>query len=269
MNGEGVPDIVLERYRLGELPASERARIDDLLRRQPQLRQRLASLDRSDEEWRRTVSPEQLAAQVRTRLAGSTTRGARGWHAVYWSELTALAIALVLLFIVVPRTVDRASDSRPVSTGAGGSGDDRIKGLRPSLTIYRRTANGSESLADGAVARAGDLLRVGYRAAGKAYGAIISIDSRRSITVHLPPNGERAAALRRESTVLLDHAYELDDAPDWERFYFITGDTPFAVPPVVDAIRRATAARGAVPPALVLPGGLEQATFSIQKEARP
>ena len=29
--------------------------------------------------------------------------------------------------------------------------------------------------------------------------------------------------------MLLDHAYELDDAPRWERFYFITGDTPFSV----------------------------------------
>ena len=41
--------------------------------------------------------------------------------------------------------------------------------------------------------------------------------------------------------MLLDQAYELDDAPRWERFYFVTGDTPFAVAPIVDAARRAAA----------------------------
>jgi hypothetical protein len=130
---------------------------------------------------------------------------------------------------------------------------------RPALALYRRTAAGSESLADGSVARAGDLVRVGYRSAGHAYGVIFSIDGRGHVTMHLPPAGGRAAPLGRETTVLLDTAYELDDAPLWERFYFVASDAPFGVAPVVDAVRRAAA----------LPKGLEQSTISLQKEDRP
>lgn len=69
--------------------------------------------------------------------------------------------------------------------------------------------------------------------------------------------------------MLLDAAYELDDAPRWERFYFITGDTVFAVQPIIEAARAAAAATTVTPPPLVLPRGLDQATFSLQKEARP
>ena len=129
--------------------------------------------------------------------------------------------------------------------------------------MYRRTSGGSETLADGAVARQGDLVRVGYRSAGHAYGVIFSIDGRQTVTMHLPREGDRAAPLAREATVLLDRAYELDDASLWERFYFVAGDAPFDVAPIVAAARRAPSA------ALALPRGLDQATFSLQKEARP
>jgi hypothetical protein len=136
--------------------------------------------------------------------------------------------------------------------------------------LYRQTAAGSETLADGAVAHTGDVIRVGYRAAGRTHGVIVSIDGRGAVTMHLPTDGDRAAALDRGATVLLDHAYELDDAPRWERFYFITGATPFSVAPVLDAARRAATTPAYVSTArLTLPAGLDQSAFSLQKEARP
>jgi hypothetical protein len=70
--------------------------------------------------------------------------------------------------------------------------------------------------------------------------------------------------------VLLAQAYELDDAPLWERFYFIAGDTPFDVAPVMQAARDAAAKASGSPPAgLALPRGLEQTSFTLQKESRP
>jgi hypothetical protein len=138
------------------------------------------------------------------------------------------------------------------------------------LTLYRQVAAGSETLADGAVARQGEVIRVGYRAAGRAYGVILSIDGRGHITRHLPTSGDRAVALGREPTVLLDHAYELDDAPRWERFYFITGETPFPIAPIVAAVEREIAkAGGGAISALPLPAGLEQSVVSLEKVSTP
>ena len=87
--------------------------------------------------------------------------------------------------------------------------------------------------------------------------------------MHLPPNGERAAPLKPGSEILLDQAYELDDAPGWEQFYFVTGETPFAVADVVNAARK-TAAGGVRGTPAPLPVGheLAQSTFSIQKEVQ-
>jgi hypothetical protein len=173
-----------------------------------------------------------------------------------WAVPAAVGIVVILLLVIPRMTPLTPAD------------EERIKGLQPSLSLFRRVGNGSETLADGAVAHPGDLIRIGYRAAGRAYGVILSIDGRRHVTMHLPPDGEAAASLGSDSTVLLDYSYELDDAPRWERFYFVTSEQPFAIAPVLAAAKR-VAADGAETAALALPPGLEQATFSLLKESKP
>ena len=267
-----IPEIVLERYRLRELPANDAVGVAARAGRDPRLRERLDALDRSDAEFAAGALARRLEDGVRRRLADDAAAGGAAatpglGRRAQWA-LAATAAAVLLFLVILPRGAARP-DVGGVAPAAVDSGD-RLKGLRPGLALYRRTADGSETLADGAVARNGDLLRIGYRAAGRPYGVILSVDGRGSVTVHLPDAAARAAALRRDATVLLDRAYELDDAPKWERFFFITGSEPFAVAPVVDAARRAAAGgRGAPPLALPLPSGFEQSGFSIQKESRP
>ena len=242
-----LPDIVLERYRLNELPPAQHDRLSDRLRRDAALRLRLESLDQSDIEIRREY-PEFFVRRLQERLAARPMR--RPFLAGVPAAM--LAAATLVLVVLVPRI------------GTEGDGT-QIKGLLPGLTVYRKTDRGSETLADGAIAHNGDVIRLGYRAAGRPYGVILSVDGRGAVTLHLPPNGDQAASLHNEPTVLLDQAYELDDAPGWERFYFVTAETSFAVQPVMDAARRA-AANPRPQPALGLPRGLEQTMFVLQKE---
>jgi hypothetical protein len=89
------------------------------------------------------------------------------------------------------------------------------------------------------------------------------------VTLHLPANGAAAAPLGRDKT-LLDTAFELDDAPRWERFYFVTAREVFTIEAIVQAARRAAARAAERPPeALDLPRGYDQATFLLQKEVKP
>ena len=118
------------------------------------------------------------------------------------------------------------------------------------------------------LARAGEQIRVGYRGAGGSYGMILSVDGRGTVTLHLPRAAGRAVALRGGATVLLDSAYELDDAPLWERFYLVTAAEAFETTPVVEAARRSARDGGAVAPRLDLPAGLEQSAFVLEKGAR-
>jgi hypothetical protein len=260
--GGHVPDLILEQYRLNELPREETDRIERLLRTDRALRRRLEALEQSDDEIARQYPPEWLARRVRERMPdGARVDRPRAGGVRRWALGSAVAAAAVMVVFLVPW-----SSIRPTAD------DDRIKGptLSPTLAVYRRTAQGSETLADGAVARPGDLLRLGYVSAGRGYGAILSIDGRGMATLHLPPNGTRAASLRSDGTILLDHAYELDDAPAWECFYFVTAEHPFDVGPILDAARRAATRDLRSPPrTLPIPRELGQSSFSVQKEVRP
>jgi hypothetical protein len=255
-----VPDLLLERYLLRELPRVETEDLERQLEGDASLRARLRALEESNQAIRHSYPAAWLAEQVNARLeSAGGVRTHRPLRAIYWAVPAGVAAVVILLVAVVPRTAESPD----------GDGD-RIKGLGPSLALYRRIPGGSETLADGDVAHAGDTVRIGYRAAGRAFGAILSIDGRGTVTWHLPPDGGRAVPLKRDPTVLLDTAYELDDAPTFERFYFITGAAAFDAGSIAEAARRAAAKDRRRPPdVLDVPDELEQSTFSLQKEDRP
>jgi hypothetical protein len=311
-HGPSVPDLVLERSRLGELPASEQDPLRQRLEADPELRARLEALERSDAELRRRLHDAFLATRVRERLPerrpGSSAPVPRGgwWRA--WplpAGLAVVATVAVVLFLrplapaprldvpsgdpaaptpsapwmspdapaspVSPASSIGRAPSATRSTSPGSEPGVRTKGLRPALSLFRKTADGSETLADGDVAREGDVIRIGYRALGRRYGVIISLDGRGGVTRHLPEHGATAAVLEPSAVVLLAHAYQLDDAPAWERFFFVTADAPFPVTAVEDAAHRlAGEPRTAGPAAgLPLPKALEQSAILLMKERRP
>jgi hypothetical protein len=252
-----VPDLYLERYRLGELPEDERRRIEQILEADPELRDRLQALERSEAETSRLYPTALMGERIRQRPIDPPRRGTvevrrrPGW---LWPAVAAasllLAVGVTVLKLPAP--------------------DDgvRLKGSGPELVVYRKTAAGSERLGSGALAGPGDLIRVGYRAAGRAYGVILSTDGNGNVTQHLPRSGRRAAPLEPGGTVLLDFAYELDDAPRWERFYLVTGDAPFELDPVRDAAREVAAAGSqTAAPLLEIPPELAQSIFTLRKES--
>ena len=248
-----IPDLLLEQYRLQELPAADAERVMQRLAEDAGLRARLTELQRSDEEIAREYPADWMAQQVRARRSARPRRSGPSFARplAVGSALAALVLVLLVPLVTTP------------------NGEDRVKGISPALAVYRRTAQGSEKLADGALARAGDLLRVGYVAAGREHGVILSIDGRGVVTRHLPVHGNTSVSLRKDGIVLLDAAYELDDAPAWERFYFVTADRSFDVGPVLDAARRAAAAAPRLPSALPLPRTFVQSSFALQKEVKP
>lgn len=254
-----VPDLILERYRLGEMTPAETAAFERRLCHDDDLRERLRALDASDDEIRRRYPPAELASHVRQRLkarvADASRKTGAGSFVLQWKTVAALA-GVLMLAILSPLL------------GPNDEPTNRIKGLEPTLLLFRKTADGSEPLADGARARSGDLIRIGYGAAGEAYGLILSVDGRGVVTLHLPRDGDSAVPLSSDSQVLLDFAYELDDAPRWERFYFVCGSAPFAAAPVIEAARRG-ATGNASAPVLPLRLNVKQSSVLLVKEVVP
>ena len=135
-----VPDVLLERYRLGELPPDETDRIAELAREDAALRERLDALDRSDEELRASRAIDAVASRMRRRVGAHDRRvpAVRRRVTSYWivPAVAAAAIAIAVL-------------ARTSSSPSGDAGGERIKGAHPALALYRRISGGSETLAIG------------------------------------------------------------------------------------------------------------------------
>ena len=131
---------------------------------------------------------------------------------------------------------------RPRRTARTGTAPaERVKGLRPvSADLSAHATAGSETLADGAIARPGDLLRVGYSAVGRRYGVILSIDGRGVVT--LAPAGDRrhaagpaggrgrAARPRRTSSTMRRRGSASTSSPRTQPFTVERSSTRRAVP---------------------------------------
>jgi hypothetical protein len=111
----------------------------------------------------------------------------------------------------------------------------RLKGMESGLYVYRKKNSGVEILKDGSSAAAGDLLQMSYISTEDSYGVILSIDGRGTVTLHYPRNLGAEPKLKTNSKVILPYAYELDDAPDFERFFLILSPSIIDVKEVMHA----------------------------------
>lgn len=268
-----VPDWLLERVALDQIPPGQ---ADELARRMaadPTAQARLEALRASSQEILAALPPAQVAAEVERRrrvaaIAASERPRARAWL----PAMGALAAAAVLALALAPR--DGVSPGRPDDEITRPKGD-------PHLVIHRKRGEEVERLERDASARAGDLLQIAYVAAGHTHGVILSIDGAGVVTLHHPTAPEddtTLAATPGEGVIELAHAYELDDAPAYERFFFVTSAPPSGASPeapidlalILDraqALARNPAAARSAP--LDLPGSLQQWSFLLRKENQP
>ena len=165
---------------------------------------------------------------------------------------------MILSVAFVPRLV-RLASAPPVTVESG----IRAKGA-PELLVYREGSRSAELLPNGAVAREGDVVQIKYVPAGRRFGTIVSIDGRGAVTLHYPESAGGSTELESGATSALNYAYQLDDAPGFERFFFVTAPERFRASDVVDSARR-LALGGARTGALDLPEGFEQASVLLTK----
>ncbi len=246
-------DWKLERFRLNELPDEEMRAIQKALDADPNLRARLKALDGTDREVHESYPADWVAQQVARRLERREVPSISRFDPRF--ALAAVVLLAIVFSIFVP------GPEAPPTWDRKGMDGIRLKGVKPDLLLYRKRASEVEQLADSSVAYAGDLIQIFYRAAGKPFGVIVSVDGRGTVTRHLPASGTRAVRLIQGDPVSLDYSYELDDAPKWERFYFLTADASFDVRDV------AQAAEGS-PDSLRVGREIEQFAITLYKGGR-
>jgi hypothetical protein len=257
-----LPDWLVERAALDEVGPASRERIE---RADPrELADRVAAL--------RTENTAELAhhpagpavAQIEAAIAAARRRRRRR---LSWLGLATTAAAALLIVRLAPEHVEQGGVALPAHPQAGD--DMRVKGL-PRLLAFRQIGGDVERLEVDALVREGDLIQLRYNAGGHGYGLIASLDGAGVVTLHFPLREDApppATAVARETTTL-PHAYALDDAPRFERFFFITANDPIDVQQTLTALRALARREDSATATPELVAGLHQWSLRLRKPDR-
>jgi hypothetical protein len=255
MKDNGIPDLFIEKLLLDELPQDMKER----LLKDPSVRHRLEELKAENRRILAEYPPEEMAKAIknRERLSRRTEEAQSGRARPEGKRLSRPRLSLSrpaeggapLRRLNWPRLVPVASFALLVLVGGlllvthgpsyftprDRAAETRLKGGAPHLNIYMQTGAGARLLEGGDRVTEGTTLQVGYVSGANEYGVIVSIDGGGTVTLHFPLSAVTGQALEGEGEVLLPYAYILDDAPDFERFFFVVSEKPFSVETVLEA----------------------------------
>jgi hypothetical protein len=256
-----VPEMLIEQLLLQELPLERQKELLRELQEQEGGTERLQTLRLSNSQILDAYPPEQIAAQIARRATPEKAKR-RAQKLVLWTAplLPAAAACAILLWLANPSGLDGSPKDQTQKATQSKSEATRTKG-QPRLLIYRKVGQNVEELQNMAQVSPKDLLQLRYLSAGARYGVIFSVDGRGSVSLHFPETVGHSTALGEGAIRSLPYAYELDDAPGFERFFFITSLSPIDIKAV---LKLGHELGFEVNRPLVLPEGLDQTGLTLR-----
>ena len=258
----------LERYLLGELSRRRMDEIKKLFETDPGLREELAALERSNKEILKQFPQEAVVPHIKARYDARKDDKAKRpvllKRLVYISPV--LAAALIILFIVFQNPGGPTGSDIEGLEGTRIKGSEKIDKTKPHILVHRKVNDSVELLESGDRAAAGDLLQIAYVSVGVPYGVILSIDGRGVVTLHYPESEDNEPVLDLDKKTLLPSSYELDDAPEFERFFFITSESKIDVKEILSSAKSlAKHPKSSDREELDLPDSLSQYSLLVKK----
>jgi hypothetical protein len=239
---KAVPQIYLEKFALGQATSEEVTVLKSLLN-DSELEAEVLRITENNEALLSRYPANLMAKQIATRLERESKTS---FFSIKWMAPVAMA-ALLMILIFKP------------SPDAGN--DILLKGQQPHISVYRKTADSYEKLLQKQFAETGNLLQIRYSAAEAIHGVIASIDGNGTVTLHFPQEVTGSTILNGKGEISTPNSYELDNAPDFERFYFITSKVPINVEESIKAIK----SQGASDSKILLEKNQNQYMFEIRK----
>jgi hypothetical protein len=247
-----VSDWRLERLAQGELDQAAARDVESKLGKE-ETAARLAGLASSNKELLDRLPPEVVGASIRRRLQERRPR-----RAMWVMALVPVAMAAGVWAVgFSPKLASNPEDHAEIVLSKGST----------RLLAYRAATPGNKPVRLGQAARVKphDVLQLAYTAGKARFGTVLSVDGRGVVTQHLPVNAGNAAPLDATGETNLPQAYELDDAPGFERFFLITADKPFSLSRVMEAARALAHDDDARRKALALAPELSQESLLLEK----
>lgn len=244
-----IPDWKLERFLTGDLPEEEMNKLRELEAQDAVFANRVKMLREDNKAILSKLPFEVLAANLgtATEAAGSAANAAENaaknaprFTLVKFAAaaMFVFAVALVAFFAQretfvmnerVGGDVANVNGSQNTQVAlAETQSDTRIKGLDARMEVWKKTQAGIVQLNDLDSVGEGDEIQLRYAVPEKCYGLLFSMDGNGALTLHMG-DGVKAIELAPGKMNSLPFAYKLDDAPYFEKFFFVTSPKEFAV----------------------------------------
>jgi len=266
-----IPDLIIEQLLLDELPGGYSEDRKHTLLKDPYVVKRMQELKKSNNEILESYPVHKITENINRLLDNEEANiinlekpytKKKNLRSVFYT-LSAAAVLIVALTFVFTRGsfVTFVTEEGPEIIN--------IKGTT-ELSIYKKINNETEKLSNNSVVHENDRLQLRYKAIEKEYGMIFSLDGNGYITIHYPENflSNNSAILDNSGKeVYIPHSYLLDDAPEFERFFFVTSDNEFSEGLIREsAIELFNRPDKGINNDLDLPEGFEQDSILLKKE---
>ncbi len=237
-----IPDWKLERFLTGDLPEEEMNKLRELEANDAVFANRVKMLREDNKAILNKLPFETLAANLGTvtETAGTAAKNAPRFTLVKFAAaaMFVFAVALVAFFAQRETSVMNERVGSDVANVNGSQNtqvalaenesDTRIKGLDARMEVWKKTSAGIVQLNDLDSVGEGDEIQLRYAVPEKCFGLLFSMDGNGALTLHMG-NGVKAFELAPGKMNSLPFAYKLDDAPYFEKFFFVTSPKEFAV----------------------------------------
>ena len=253
-----IPDWKLERFLTGDLPEEEMNKLRELEANDAVFANRVKMLREDNKVILSKLPFETLAERIAdaTDIAGegraNLGTGAAGNAAKIAAKnaprftLVKFAAAAMFVFAVALTAFFAQRETSVMNERVGGGvanvngsqntqvalaeneSDTRIKGLDARMEVWKKTPTGIVQLNDLDSVGEGDEIQLRYAVPEKCFGLLFSMDGNGALTLHMG-NGVKAVELAPGKMNSLPFAYKLDDAPYFEKFFFVTSPKEFAV----------------------------------------
>ena len=241
-----IPDWKLERFLTGDLPENEMNKLRELEASDEVFANRVRMLREDNKAILNKLPFETLAERIadakdaESVYAGTVTETASRFTLVKFAAAAVLVLAVALVAFFAQRETSvmnervgsdvanvNGSQNTQVALAENES-DTRIKGLDARMEVWKKTPAGIVQLNDLDSVGEGDEIQLRYAVPEKCFGLLFSMDGNGALTLHMG-DGVKAIELAPGKMNSLPFAYKLDDAPYFEKFFFVTSPKEFAV----------------------------------------
>ena len=254
-----IPDWKLERFLTGDLPEEEMNKLRELEANDAMFASRVKMLREDNKAILNKLPFETLAAKIDAVDAGTVTetavaanlgtakenagnaeKNAPRFSIMKFAAAAVFVLAVALVAFMAQRETsvmnervgsDVAAVGGPQNTQvalAETQSDTRIKGMDARMEVWKKTPAGIVQLNDLDSVGEGDEIQLRYSVPEKCFGLLFSMDGNGALTLHMG-DGEKAVELAPGKMNSLPFAYKLDDAPYFEKFFFVTSPKEFTV----------------------------------------